>query len=47
MYIVFLVGSGDSMGKKFGSSQEEAAAMGKYIQDNLRKGITARVELFI
>lgn len=47
MYIVFLIGSGDHMGKKFGSSAAEAAAMGRYIQDNLRKGITARVELFI
>lgn len=44
MYIVFLIGSGDPMGKRF--ERHEAEAMGRYIQDNLRKGVTARVELF-
>ncbi len=45
MYIVFLIGSGDSMGKRF--EAREAEAMGQYIIDNLRKGIQARVELFV
>lgn len=45
MYIVFLIGSGNHMGKRFDT--HDAAAMGRYIQDNLRKGIHARVELFI
>lgn len=45
MYIVFLIGSGNRMGKRF--EQHDAEAMGRYIQGNLRKGVTARVELFI
>lgn len=45
MYIVFLIGSGNHMGERF--EQHQAEAMGRYIQDNLRKGVTARVELFI
>lgn len=45
MYIVFLIGSGNHMGARF--ERHQAEAMGQYIQDNLRKGVTARVELFI
>ena len=45
MYIVFLIGAADQTGKRF--EQHEAEAMGQYIQDNLRKGVFARVELFI
>lgn len=44
MYIVFLVGSDDAMGHRF--EKHEAAAMGQFILDNVRKGISARVEKF-
>lgn len=45
MYIVFLIGSENSMGKRF--EAHEAEAMGRYIQGNLRKGVSARVDLFV
>lgn len=41
MYIVFI--TGQSMGKRFDDPEE----MGRYIAENLKKGIIARVELFI
>lgn len=41
MYIVFITGK--SMGKRFDDPEE----MGRYIVENLGKGIIARVELYV